>query len=125
MRFGDKKLGKGELPKYISFDAEEASRAYVNGEVRYYASYHTNELVCLYAKGDGAEQYFKKYEGAWYPGTRLIDNTQIFRVMADYTGVNYEYRLKPTGPDGKPLASAVSLAMLVICAGLFITRRRN
>lgn len=41
---------------------------------------HTNELVTLYARGAGSKD-FGTYEGLWYPGTRIVDNTQIYRVM--------------------------------------------
>ncbi|GAB4155454.1 MAG: hypothetical protein Kow00107_05270 [Planctomycetota bacterium] len=125
MRFGDKKLGKGELPEYIAFDPLETKKAYVNGEIKYYANYHTNELVSFYAKGDGADKVFGKYEGAWYPGTRLIDNTHIFRAIADYTGVKYEYRLKPVGPDGKPLAATAGLLALLLISGMIVHSRRR
>ena len=29
---------------------------------------------------------FKKYEGKWYPGTRILDNTQLFHVMMEAAG---------------------------------------
>jgi alkaline phosphatase len=48
---------------------------------------HTNKLVTLYAKG-GDLSLFQKYEGAWHDGTRILDNTHIFHVMAEWLGVN-------------------------------------
>ncbi len=80
MRMNPKKrLGPGELPEQI---CDEKSCRYPDGKVKYYTSGHTNELVGIYAKGAGLE-IFEKYEGTWYPGTRLIDNTQIFAVIRD------------------------------------------
>ena len=29
---------------------------------------------------------FHKYEGDWYPGTRILDNTQLFHVMMEAAG---------------------------------------
>lgn len=92
LRFaGDKPLGKGELPEQKPNDGESmygsASNVYPGGEVRYSTTGHTNELVSIYAKGDAAE-LLRRREGAWYPGTRIIDNTQIFDAMAEAAGVD-------------------------------------
>lgn len=92
MRFG-KRLGRGELPRQI--DAADApcevvycgKYIYPDNEIRYGSSGHTNELVRLYALGSGIH-LFEKYEGAWYPGTRIVDNTHIFNVMAEAAGVS-------------------------------------
>ena len=46
---------------------------------------HTNELVRLYAFGVGIMK-FNKYEGKWYPGTRILDNTQLFHMMMEAAG---------------------------------------
>jgi alkaline phosphatase len=53
--------------------------------VTYGSPNHTNELVRLYAIGAGATK-FKKYEGDWYPGTKILDNTQIFHMMMEAAG---------------------------------------
>jgi alkaline phosphatase len=61
---------------------------YPGGEVNYSTTGHTSELVTLYAKGAGSE-LFQQYAGgplSWYPGTKIVDNTQIFRVMAEAAG---------------------------------------
>lgn len=91
MRFG-RRLGRGELP--IQIDAAGApcqsvycgKNIYPGHEIRYSSSGHTNELVRLYALGSGIH-LFEKYEGAWYPGTRILDNTQIYNVMVEATGM--------------------------------------
>jgi alkaline phosphatase len=75
----EKKLVAGDLPEQ---KCATALCEYPGGEVSYATGGHTNELVSLYAKGAGIES-FSKYEGSWYPGTRLIDNTQVFRVMKE------------------------------------------
>jgi alkaline phosphatase len=53
--------------------------------VTYGSTNHTNELVRLYAFGAGTLK-FVKYEGDWYPGTRILDNTQLFHVMMEAAG---------------------------------------
>lgn len=79
-------LHQGELPSEIS------SRGSVPGQydlVSYSTTTHTNELVMVYVygKGRGAE-FFKKFQGSWYPGTQIIDNTQIPRALAEAAGLN-------------------------------------
>lgn len=69
---------KGELPLQLKF----FSWFYPTNMVKYRTHSHTNELVNLYARGAGTE-LFKKYEGKWYPGTRIIDNTHIFEVLKE------------------------------------------
>jgi alkaline phosphatase len=68
---------------------------YPNGEVAYGSTDHTNELVMLYAHGAFATEGFKEKEGAWYPCTRIIDNTQLFHIMAEAAGVPRPSRLSP------------------------------
>lgn len=58
---------------------------YPDGEVSYACTGHTNELVRLYAKGAGIDK-FTGYEGRWYPGTRILDNTQLFQIMMTVAG---------------------------------------
>lgn len=70
-------LEKGDLPLQIGVDY---MWKYPEGEVIYKTNGHTNELVMLYANGE-ATKLFKKYKGAWYPNTEIIDNTQIFKII--------------------------------------------
>jgi alkaline phosphatase len=48
---------------------------------------HTNELVTLAARGAGAKARFATVEGSWYPGTRIVDHTQIHEVMLRALGL--------------------------------------
>jgi alkaline phosphatase len=73
-------LGKGDLP------AVDGAGKPNDGTVSYSTTNHTNEPVCLYAKGAG-KGLFKAYEGQWNDGTALIDNTQIFWVMVKALGL--------------------------------------
>jgi len=92
LRFG-KRLGRGELPLQISAADAPCEAVYCgkyiypDNEIRYASSGHTNELVRLYALGSGIH-LFEKYEGAWYSGTRIVDNTHIFNVMVEAAGVS-------------------------------------
>lgn len=82
-------LRAGDLPFQVvvgSYGSGGPAFTYPNGEVSYKSTHHTNELVRLYAIGTG-NQLFRKYEGTWYPDTRIIDNTQIFRVMKEAAGL--------------------------------------
>jgi alkaline phosphatase len=75
-------LGKGILPAQTSSPV-----TYPGGEVSYGTpGSHTNEPVTLYSKGTGSE-LFAEYEGVWYPGTTIIDNTQIYRVITGCAGI--------------------------------------
>lgn len=92
-------LGPGDLP---TMGGEDYDRTYPNGEVTYSTTNHNNELLCIYAKGGPAvETLFEPYEGSWYPNTRIIDNTQLYHIMAqaaglDATGINAAWR--PSSP---------------------------
>ncbi len=57
---------------------------YPDGEVAYSTGNHTNELVSLYAWGDAASALLAPYAGAHYPGTRIIDNTDVFHAAAQW-----------------------------------------
>jgi alkaline phosphatase len=70
-------LGKGNLPAQTVVAGKQT---YADGEVTYSTTGHTNELVTLQARGAGAE-LFKEYAGLLYPGTNIVDNTQIYEVM--------------------------------------------
>jgi alkaline phosphatase len=95
-------LGAGDLPQQnslkkdtLDMDCEAHEKAwqhnftYPGGEVAYHTKGHTNEPVMLYAMGD-ATCLFTPYEGLWYPGTRLIDNTHIYKVCAEAVGLTVE-----------------------------------
>lgn len=71
-------MGAGDLP-------DQDGSTYPDGEVTYGSTGHTNELVRLYATGTGIMK-FHKYEGKWYPGTRILDNTQLFHMMMEAAG---------------------------------------
>jgi alkaline phosphatase len=70
-------LGKGNLPVQI---VGAGSSTYPAGDVTYSTTNHTNELVTLQARGAGA-QLFKNYAGVLYPGTNIVDDTQIYQAM--------------------------------------------
>jgi alkaline phosphatase len=74
---------------------QQNGNAYPDGEVTYGSNGHTNELVRLYAMGTGTMK-FHKYEGKWYRGTRILDNTQLFHMMMEAAGepVNSPLQLK-------------------------------
>ncbi|MCX8031597.1 MAG: alkaline phosphatase [Thermodesulfovibrionales bacterium] len=87
----DKLLGKGDLPVQIGSDY---NWSYPDGEVTYRTNNHTNELTMLYSIGSKSNKLFKKYEGDWYPCTKIIDNTHIFNALADATDIPYSSLLK-------------------------------
>jgi uncharacterized repeat protein (TIGR01451 family) len=79
-------LGKGDLPEQVFTDKngngkeEDGEWAYPGGEVTYRTTNHTNELVTLWARGQGAS-LLKQYAGLWHPGTQIVDNSQLYHVM--------------------------------------------
>jgi alkaline phosphatase len=78
---------RGDLPNQTAFtgactDGHCPSYKYPDREVSYSSSNHTNELVRLYAVGQGS-LLFSEYEGDWYPCTSIIDNAHIFHVIAE------------------------------------------
>lgn len=83
-------LGAGDLPAQIGRDY---AWQYPDGEVTYSSNNHTNELVMLYALGNGSK-IFKKYRGQWYPCTQIIDNTHIFHAIAESAGLPQESPLR-------------------------------
>lgn len=90
-----KDLAKGKLPTQtpsgstFTYDPTEVTYGFAENGM----NSHTNELVTLYAKGAGSS-LFSGYEGSWYPGTRIVDNTQIYRVMMNALGITDENRSK-------------------------------
>jgi len=87
-------LAAGDLPVQVKAVASPClsvycdKYAYPEGNVTYASGSHTNELVRLYGVGSGLS-LFEPYQGAWYPGTRIIDNTHIFHVMAAAVGLSH------------------------------------
>ena len=82
------KLGAGDLPGQVGLGScgyGGPACTYPAGEVTYGSTGHTNELVRLYATGANTNK-FKKYEGKWYPGTKILDNTQLFHMMMEAAG---------------------------------------
>ncbi len=79
-------LGPGDLPRQEWLDRDQDGAfdngewSYPDGEISYQTTTHTNEPVTLQARGQAAG-LFAQYAGSWYPGTRLVDNTQIFAIM--------------------------------------------
>lgn len=56
--------------------------------VTYATTDHTNEPVMVYVYGRGpGYRYLARHAGKWYPGTDLIDNTQIFEALTEATGL--------------------------------------
>lgn len=89
-------LGAGDLPRQegtCSFGGPAC--LYPFGEVSYGTTDHTNELVMLYGHGAFLASHLKRVEGSWYPGTRIIDNTQIYHLMASLSGMKTTPNLKP------------------------------
>jgi len=76
--------GIGDLPEMTG---KKYHYSYPGGEVSYGCTQHTNELVSLYAVGSGCER-FSEYEGSRYPGIKIIDNTQIWRVLSMLAGID-------------------------------------
>lgn len=96
----DSKLGAGDLPEQTaggpcSYDPSKTCFNYPDGEVAYSTGDHTNELVRLYADGGSQLPSLRKYEGAWYPCTRIVDNTQLYHFMAEAAGLRTVPALKP------------------------------
>ncbi len=84
-------LASGDLPTQ-SYDPSfmyGMIPQYPDGEVSYEYGMpveHTNELVRLYGKGARVDE-LDVYKGSWYPGTDILDNTQINHFIQDITGV--------------------------------------
>ncbi len=78
-------LRKGELPQGRPAKGSLAGQYDL---VTYSTTGHTNELVMVYVygKGRGAE-FIKKLKGAWYPGTEIIDNTQLPAALGEAAGL--------------------------------------
>jgi alkaline phosphatase len=86
----------GDLPSQVgTCGSGGPACTYPDGEVTYATTQHTNELVMLYAHGIPDHRAFKRAEGAWYPCTRIIDNTQLYHLMAEAAGIQPPAALDP------------------------------
>lgn len=85
-----KQLQKGELPQQnantLPVGPYTPGFVYPNGEVSYASPNHTNELTRIYAKGAGTS-LIASYEGLWHSGTKIIDNTHLFKSMLGFLGL--------------------------------------
>jgi alkaline phosphatase len=85
-------LGRGDLPTQtpIAGDKEsyEGDYRYPDGGPYYHSINHTNELGNVYVIGGGVGALLAGYEGDWYPGTRIVDNTQVYQAMCAWLGIN-------------------------------------
>ncbi len=79
----DKAIEKGDLPRQI-LNQTTVKYEYPNGEISFGSDGHTNELVMVYARGDGVD-LLADHEGEWYPGTRIIDNTHVYKAIREMT----------------------------------------
>ncbi|NCA69738.1 MAG: hypothetical protein EOM91_06455 [Sphingobacteriia bacterium] len=93
-------LDAGDLPMQIAKPAGSpqtpscfVANCFPDGEVTFASGGHTNELTRVYAMGAGMD-LFRRYEGRWYPGTKILDNTQLFQVMMEAAGLPQESRMQ-------------------------------
>jgi alkaline phosphatase len=62
--------------------------SYPGGEITYGTGDHTNELVTLAVQGTPSDHALVKAEQrSWYRFGNVLDNTQIFRVLRDASGL--------------------------------------
>ena len=59
---------------------------YPDGTVSYNTTGHANELVTVAARGAEAEAVFAGLPGARWPGTSIIDDTDIYRAISRFLG---------------------------------------
>jgi alkaline phosphatase len=108
MRLNDSRpLAAGDLPTQVagypcSYAGEKQCIHYPDGEVTYASADHTNELVMVYAHGASGRPALAPYEGSWYPGSRIIDNTQLHQVMTSAAGIRTHPTLTPAGKKPCP-----------------------
>lgn len=87
-------LGIGDLPTQVAASSGSSTYgstwSYPDGDVTYRSGNHTSELTTLSARGTGSA-LFQDYAGTWYPGTNIVDNTQIYSVLkqASDSGVQH------------------------------------
>ena len=75
-------IGMGSLPSSRAGGNYE----YPGGTVSYHTTGHANELVTVAARGAEAEAVFAGFSGAGWPGTAIIDNTDIYRAISRFLG---------------------------------------
>jgi alkaline phosphatase len=69
------------------FDLAQDSRAGRMPTLAYSTTGHGNELVTLAAIGDRATELFSSRIGVDRPGTRILDDTDVYRVMRAFAGL--------------------------------------
>jgi len=102
-------LGAGDLPLQVEADEDSGyggSWVYPDGEISYGTTNHTNELVTLWARGEESE-LFEAIAGEWYPGTAIVDNTQIYEVMHEAVASGVEHVILFVG-DGMELGHEIA-----------------
>ncbi|MBN2081232.1 alkaline phosphatase [bacterium] len=86
-------LGQGDLPEQVAWENGDQTDPwmhnwqYPDGESVWASQNHTNELGMIYAIGGDSAARFASYEGRLYTGTRIVDNCDIYAVMAGWLGV--------------------------------------
>ncbi|KIH76422.1 alkaline phosphatase [Geoalkalibacter ferrihydriticus] len=98
-------MGKGELPSPSEIRVWNQNQVEGVMKVTFGTGSHTNELVSLYVQGAAADLH-AQYEGFWYPGTRIIDNTHIFEAMREFA-FKWEYDGWRPGTSRKPFLEKV------------------
>jgi len=83
LRFTDSSaIGPGSLPS----SRAGGTYQYPGGTVSYNTTGHANELVTVAARGTGAAAAFTGLPGSQWPGTSIIDNTDIYRAISRFLG---------------------------------------
>ncbi len=76
----------GEVPVRTG-SAIPYSWTYAGGSVSYTTGGHGNELVTVAARGDRASQILEALVGKERPGTRILDDTDIYLAMRAFAGM--------------------------------------
>jgi alkaline phosphatase len=76
----------GEVPARTG-SAIPYSWTYAGGSVSYSTGGHGNELVTVAARGDRASEILEALVGKGRPGTRIIDDTDIYLAMRAFAGM--------------------------------------
>lgn len=75
-------IGMGSLPS----SHVGGTWQYPGGTVSYNTTGHANELVSVSVRGDEALSAFSGLAGARWPGTSIVDNTDIYRAISRFLG---------------------------------------
>lgn len=80
-------MARGEAP--IARAGSPGTWDWSGGSLSYATTGHGNELVTVAARGDRAAELLEPFVGAaaGYPGSRVMDNTGIFRAIAAFVGL--------------------------------------